>query len=114
VRKLLLAERRVFRDAVCAGNEGALKRVRDKSENGMAVRTLENLAEETTHNPRGSVTMPGLIIQVINAPAVPREPITTIDVKPEAPLPPEPRKPSTARNSRWASAYSNTRSTVIE
>jgi hypothetical protein len=90
VRKLLLAERRVFRDAVCAGNEGALKRVRDKSENGMAVigavRTLENLAEETVHGARGSVTTPGLVIQIVQAPA-PREPFT-IDVKPETvPMP---------------------------
>jgi hypothetical protein len=37
------------REAVCAGNEGALKRVRDTSENGMtvcaAVRSLEQLNE---------------------------------------------------------------------
>ena len=46
VIKLLRAERRVYREAVCSGNEGALARVRDTSENGMcvvhAVRTLEN------------------------------------------------------------------------
>jgi hypothetical protein len=86
VRKLLLAERRVFRDAVCAGNEGALKRVRDKSENGMAVigavRTLENLAEDAAHGARGGPgTTPGLIIQIVQAAPAPREPIT-IDAAP--------------------------------
>ena len=35
VRRFLLAERRAFRDTVCAGNELALQRVRDRSANGM-------------------------------------------------------------------------------
>jgi hypothetical protein len=50
LRALLHAERRAFRAAICAGNELSLARVRDRSENGMAVigavRTLENIAEE--------------------------------------------------------------------
>jgi hypothetical protein len=37
VRAYLLASRRTFREAICAGNEGALQRIRDKSPNGMAV-----------------------------------------------------------------------------
>src|SRR5688572_30640321 len=37
VRRFLLAERRAFRDTVCAGNELALQRVRDRSANGMAI-----------------------------------------------------------------------------
>src|SRR5258706_15530499 len=49
-RKFLAAERRAFREAVCAGNELALKRVRDTSENGMAVigsvRALEDISED--------------------------------------------------------------------
>jgi hypothetical protein len=36
VRALLLKERKAFRAAICAGNEQALQRVRDKSLNGMA------------------------------------------------------------------------------
>jgi hypothetical protein len=36
VRTLLLKERKAFRAAICAGNEQALQRVRDKSPNGMA------------------------------------------------------------------------------
>src|SRR5689334_15710687 len=35
VRALLRSERRAFREAICAGNEAALQRVRDKSANGM-------------------------------------------------------------------------------
>jgi hypothetical protein len=36
VRALLLKEWKAFRAAICAGNEQALQRVRDKSPNGMA------------------------------------------------------------------------------
>jgi hypothetical protein len=47
VRALLLAERRAFRTAICGGNEGALLRVRETAQNGMAVvaavRALEEL-----------------------------------------------------------------------
>src|SRR5690348_11586368 len=54
VRALLHAERRAFRDAICAGNEGALARVRDTAANSMArvaaVRALEQLdADDTAH-----------------------------------------------------------------
>jgi hypothetical protein len=74
VRVLLRSERRTFREAVCAGNEGALKRVRDTSENGMAiigaVRTLEQLNDEVPSRNGSMPTVPGLIIQVINTPAV--------------------------------------------
>jgi hypothetical protein len=72
-RAFLKAERRAFRDAVCAGNELALKRVRDTSENGMAiigsVRALEQIDEEAQVHGRGGVQQtPGLIINIINAP----------------------------------------------
>src|SRR5262245_2801898 len=49
VRRLLIAERRAWRAAICAANETALQRVRDTSVNGMAtvaaVRCLEELDE---------------------------------------------------------------------
>jgi hypothetical protein len=54
VIKLLRSERRAFREAICAGNEKALQKVRDTSENGMAVigsvRTLEQLNEDDTRS----------------------------------------------------------------
>jgi hypothetical protein len=55
VRALLLSERRAFRAAICGGNEGALLRVRETAQNGMAVvaavRALEEL--ETPRDGRG-------------------------------------------------------------
>jgi hypothetical protein len=71
-RKFLKAERTAFRDAVCAGNELALKRVRDTSENGMAVigsvRALEQIdADETPHR-GGMVQAPGFVIVINNGP----------------------------------------------
>ena len=80
-RAFLKAERRAFRDAVCAGNELALKRIRDKSENGMAVigsvRALEAIDEEASSPRRGGVVQsPGFIIQVINSPGAPPQTIT--------------------------------------
>jgi hypothetical protein len=53
----------------------ALAKIRDKSENGMAVvaaaKALEQLSEEEAQRrpASGSITMPGLTIQIINAPA---------------------------------------------
>jgi hypothetical protein len=50
VRALLRSERRAFREAIRAGNEAALQRVRDESANGMcvvaAVRGLEQISED--------------------------------------------------------------------
>jgi hypothetical protein len=68
VRRLLMAERRAFRAAVCAGNEGALQRVRDKSTNGMvtvaAVRALEQLEQEDGR--AGTVPqLPGFTILIV-------------------------------------------------
>lgn len=70
VRRLLLAERRAFRAAICAGNEAALQRVRDKSANGMAtvaaVRALEELGDEDQRQRAGlTVNAPGMVIQII-------------------------------------------------
>jgi len=70
----LRVERRAFREAICAGNEGALKRVRDKSPNGMAVigsvRALEQIGEEEAHQGQHRQALPGLIVQ-INVPMAP-------------------------------------------
>jgi hypothetical protein len=69
---LLRAERKAFREAICAGNEGALLRVRETSPNGMAVigsvRALEHLSEEdgAPGRPGFIRQMPGLTV-VINA-----------------------------------------------
>jgi hypothetical protein len=74
VRAYLLAERRNFRAAICAGNEGALQRIRDKSANGMAVvasvRALEQLDEEATARPTNPQT-PGVTIRIVHLPAPP-------------------------------------------
>jgi len=72
VRAYLLAARRTFRAAICAGNEGALQRIRDKSANGMAVvasvRALEQLDEETNARPTNPQA-PGVTIRIIHLPA---------------------------------------------
>lgn len=71
VRAYLLAERRTFRAAVCAGNEAALQKVRDKSPNGMAVvasvRALEQIDEEgPTGRPHDPNQQPGVTIRIVN------------------------------------------------
>jgi hypothetical protein len=83
VRALLRAERRVFRDAICAGNEGALRRVRDTSPNGMAtvaaVRALEQI--DDADPPNRSQATPG--VTIIIHPASESEPMPpTIDIRP--------------------------------
>ena len=52
VRALLHAERRAFRAAICAGNELSLARVRDRSENGMAVIGLCGRSRTSRKKPR--------------------------------------------------------------
>jgi hypothetical protein len=85
VRSLLLRERRAFRAGICAGNEGALARVRDKSENGMAivasVRALEQLEGESAERGAPGATGPGLTIQIISAAPQPAAPVT-IEARP--------------------------------
>jgi hypothetical protein len=75
VRALLRSERRVFRDAICAGNEGALKRIRDTSANGMSVvasvRALEQIDVEAATRPSGNATSPGIVIRIITPAAQP-------------------------------------------
>lgn len=65
----LRVERRVYREALCAANEGALARIRDTSENGMAVigsvRTLEQMNEEdVARSSRGIPMAPGFLIVI--------------------------------------------------
>lgn len=87
VRAYLMAERRTFRAAICAGNEGALQRIRDKSANGMAVvasvRALEQLDEEGTGgralDPK---QQPGVTIKVITVVQAPSAPPSTINITP--------------------------------
>jgi hypothetical protein len=82
VRAYLLAERKAFRAAICAGNEAALQRVRDKSANGMvtvaAVRALEQMDEEgTAGRPLDPKQQPGIVIRVltVQAPSPPAAPL---------------------------------------
>jgi hypothetical protein len=96
VRRVLLAERRVFRDILNAANEAALARVRDTSKNGMSVvasvRALTDLAEadqvRSSHGP-GAVTQPGMLIIIERGPAMPA-PAPTIDITPASEPEPEP------------------------
>jgi hypothetical protein len=80
-RTALRAERAAFREAICAGNELALARIRG-GENAMAavrsIQLLERLDEgESTRS--GSVPrVPGMVIQIINGP-MPQVHARTID-----------------------------------
>jgi len=85
VRALLFRERRAFRAAICAGNEGALADVRDKCANAMArvqaVRALQELNEADGPPDARSAAGPGITINIVNA--KPREaPPDTIDARP--------------------------------
>jgi hypothetical protein len=85
VRALLRSERRAFREAICAGNEAALQRVRDKSANGMvtvaAVRALEQIDEAEPHR-RGPQESPHVTIRIVQVAAPAAASITTIEAKP--------------------------------
>jgi hypothetical protein len=68
VRSFLRAERRAFRDAICAGNEAHLARIRGGPNAAAAVRAisvLEELDDAETHPARRTVpSSPGLLIVV--------------------------------------------------
>lgn len=92
---LIRAERRAFREAICAGNEAALQRVRDKSLNGMAtvaaVRGLEQI-EETDPHRRGVVPeSPHITINIVPPPA--SLPSPSMKVVEHAPEPLDPYRP---------------------
>jgi hypothetical protein len=69
-RTALRAERRAFREAICAGNEAALQRIRDQSENAMAVvrsvQALEQIDDAETARPTG-LQSPGFVIMIAPA-----------------------------------------------
>jgi hypothetical protein len=102
-RMFLRAERRAYREAICAGNEGALKRLRDGAPNSMvqlnAVRTLEDLSSTEEARPAGRQPIPGLVIQIIGGPSR-QTGGPEIDVTPsrdEPELEPAPRSPDHPR-----------------
>src|SRR6516165_2332889 len=76
----LRAEHRKFREVVCCGNTAALKKVRDRSENGMAVvaatRALDGSQAEDAG--RASTPSPGITLRIISQTA-------PIDVTPRPP-----------------------------
>jgi hypothetical protein len=82
---LLRAERRAFREAVLAGNELALQRVRDGDQHSnpmarvAAARALEQLGDVDHDRPVGTSSTPGVTIRLI-AQAAPPAPM--IDVSP--------------------------------
>jgi hypothetical protein len=89
----LRAERRAFREAVCAGNEAALQRVRDGDQHAnpmarvAAVRALEALDEADTSAKGGATRqqIPGMTV-VLNVGVVPPQPLT-VDHDPRLPRP---------------------------
>jgi hypothetical protein len=88
----LRAQRKAWREAGCAGNETALLRVRNTSENGMAVigavRGLEDLAEREVVQTRGTQQTPGLVIQIISPTPLEPKPVAAA-IEDEQPLEPE-------------------------
>ena len=75
-------ERRGFRDQVSAGNELALKRIRDHAPNSMAqlgaVRILEQIDQEEHAQSRGGIQQsPGFIINIVTGTGAPPRTIPT-------------------------------------
>jgi hypothetical protein len=85
----LRAERKAWRAAICAANESALKRVRDTSENGMAVigavRSLEDLTEAEVTQSRGTHESPGIVINIISPRRDSLEPVSACPTIEHAP-----------------------------
>ena len=77
----LRAEHRKFREVVCCGNTAALRKVRDKSENGMAVvascRALDGSQAEEAG--RSDVPSPGVTIRILTVATQP----APIDITPK-------------------------------
>jgi hypothetical protein len=89
-RSALRAERRAFRDSLCAGNEAALARVRDRSRNHMAVVrsviALEQLDDVESARAGSVPRSPGLVIHIHQAPSVTPQ-VRTIEHDAPVPLP---------------------------
>ena len=76
----LRAEHRKFREVVCSGNTAALRKVRDTSENGMAIvaatRALDGMQGEDAA--RADAPSPGVTIRIVQAP----QPAPIVDITP--------------------------------
>jgi hypothetical protein len=86
-RSFLRAERRAYRDALCAANEHHLARIRggpNAAAGVRAIQVLEGLEEADTHrNTRGNVA-PGLVVVIQGA--MPKQPLApVVDITPEPP-----------------------------
>ena len=97
VRALLSRERKAFRAAICAGNEGALADVRDRSANAMArvaaVRALEALDDaDGPLGASGGATGPGVTI-IIGSASADAPPVTIDGRSISAPYVTLPREP---------------------
>lgn len=85
----LRGERRAFREAVCAGNEAALQRVRDGDQHSnpmariAAVRALEHMDDAEQARPGGALQLPGLVIQLNCNPAPAGK---VVDITPSEPV----------------------------
>ena len=84
----LRAEHRKFREVVCCGNAAALRKVRDTSENGMAivasVRALDGMQAEEAG--RADAPTPGISIRLVQINAIqPQHEQITIDAKADEP-----------------------------
>lgn len=89
VRAYLNAQRTYCRDAIAAKNPRRLAQLRDQDENrGAAVKAIQVMegfgAEDHGRAPGGTLTLPGLTIQIINPPPAltPARHGVTIDVDP--------------------------------
>jgi hypothetical protein len=94
VRSMLRAERQAFRAAICAGNEGALQRIRDKSENAMAqlgaIKVLESIDADSNARPQQNIT-PHVTIRIVQPNPTP----PMIDVSPGRTIEQHPALPAT-------------------
>jgi hypothetical protein len=102
---LLLKERRAFRTTICAGNEGALRKVRDRPDGNDMARVRAVLAlEEMNADAGGARSMSDagsrFTVQIVNRIAAPEPPAITISARTTIPAPfpstlvePEPEPP---------------------
>jgi hypothetical protein len=91
---LIRRERAAFRQAICCGNELALKRVRDTSKNPMGVVAAVRGLDQINDDPHGrgvEPVSPRITINIVPAPA--SLPSPSMKVVEHAPEPPEPYRP---------------------
>jgi hypothetical protein len=102
----LRRERRTFREAICAGNESALRDIRDRGENDMARCKSIALLEEIGDGDRAAspVDAPGITISIHHhSDDPPRGPMINVTPTPAAPATPiEPSElPAGPAGFRW-------------